>query len=113
MPPEGKPDIEDPEVAILKWWIDNGADPKKALTDFEVPAPIKEAISKLVAAIAVPQKQLPGQPRIPTLRRPVRMTRSKAAVAGFSKDFPARSASNRNNPALADLHRGFAAWKSR
>jgi hypothetical protein len=26
--PEGKPDIEDSEVAIIRWWIDNGADPR-------------------------------------------------------------------------------------
>ncbi|RYD38176.1 MAG: hypothetical protein EOP85_17135, partial [Verrucomicrobiaceae bacterium] len=30
MPPEGKPDIEDHELAVIKWWIDNGADEKKA-----------------------------------------------------------------------------------
>lgn len=47
MPPEGKPDIEEPEVAIVKWWIDSGADPKKKISEFDVPAPIKEAIAKL------------------------------------------------------------------
>lgn len=50
MPPEGKPKIEEPEVAIIKWWIDNGADPKKALKDYEVPAPLKEMIAKLAPA---------------------------------------------------------------
>ena len=47
MPPEGKPDIEDSEVAVIKWWIDNGADPGKRLLEFEVPAPVKAAIAKL------------------------------------------------------------------
>jgi uncharacterized membrane protein len=49
MPPEGKPDIEDPEVAIITWWIDRGADPKKSLTEYDVPAPIKEALLKTAA----------------------------------------------------------------
>ena len=53
MPPEGKTPIEDHEFAVLKWWIDNGADPKKALKDFEVPAPIKEAITKLIPSLTV------------------------------------------------------------
>jgi hypothetical protein len=47
MPPEGKPDIEDSEVAVIKWWIDNRADPGKRLSEFEIPAPVKAAISKL------------------------------------------------------------------
>jgi uncharacterized membrane protein len=48
MPPEGKPDIEDHELTVIKWWIDNGADSTKSLKDFEVPAPVQEAISKIV-----------------------------------------------------------------
>lgn len=50
MPPEGKPDIEAHELAVLKWWIDNGADPAKTLADYEVPAEIGAAISKLGGA---------------------------------------------------------------
>lgn len=50
MPPEGKVDIEDAEVAIIKWWIDAGADPKASLAEMEVPAAIKEAIGKLAPA---------------------------------------------------------------
>ncbi|MES2437622.1 MAG: c-type cytochrome domain-containing protein [Verrucomicrobiota bacterium] len=50
MPPEGKPGMEAHELAIVKWWIDNGADPKKSLADFDLPAPIKEALAKLAPA---------------------------------------------------------------
>jgi uncharacterized membrane protein len=47
MPPEGKPDIEDAEVRVIRWWLDNGADPRKKLGDFEVPAGLKEALAKV------------------------------------------------------------------
>ena len=86
MPPEGKPDIEDPEVAILKWWIDNGADPKKALADFEVPAPIKEAIAKLVPTAAKPAQTVESADPHAAPKGPDQAL--KASVAGFSKDFP-------------------------
>jgi len=86
MPPEGKPDIEDPEVAIVKWWIDNGADNKKSLADFDVPAAIKEAIAKIVPAA-------PGGTKTAETAAPHAAPKGPnqalaAAVAGFAKDFP-------------------------
>jgi uncharacterized membrane protein len=83
MPPEGKPDLTDGEVAILKWWIDNGADPAKVLADYVVPAPIQEAISKLVppakggaeASMSAPVPVGPDDAL-------------KAVVAGLAKEFP-------------------------
>ncbi|WP_304516448.1 c-type cytochrome domain-containing protein [Cecembia rubra] len=33
MPPEGKPPLSQNEVLLLKWWIDNGADPNLRLTE--------------------------------------------------------------------------------
>jgi len=61
MPPEGKKDLEDHELAVLKWWIDSGADPKKTTAEFNIPAPIKEAISKLlpITSIAAPEAKAP------------------------------------------------------
>lgn len=47
MPPEGKPDIEPQEIAILKWWIDSGADLKKSVLELMPPALIKSAIEQL------------------------------------------------------------------
>jgi hypothetical protein len=87
MPPEGKQDIKDPEVAILKWWIDNGADPKKSLADFEVPAAIREAISKLVpgALKTAETADSAGDPHAAPKGPDAALV---AAVAGFSKDFP-------------------------
>lgn len=83
MPPEGKPDIEDPEVAVIRWWIDNGAEPKKALAEFDVPAPIKEAIAKLAsrapeqaAASAAPARFAGPDEAL------------KSSVAAISRQFP-------------------------
>ena len=83
MPPEGKSDIEDPELAIVRWWIDSGADPGKRLKDFEVPALIAEAISKLAPVAVVDSAEPAGHapPAGPD-------EALKAAVAGISKDFP-------------------------
>jgi hypothetical protein len=52
MPPEGKKDIEEHELAVIKWWIDQGADPVKTVADFELPDAIREAIGKLKFAPA-------------------------------------------------------------
>jgi hypothetical protein len=83
MPPEGKPDIEDPEIAVLTWWIDNGADPKKLLTAFDVTAPIKAAIAKVavIASAGVAESAAPAHFSGPD-------EALKSSVAGLSKQFP-------------------------
>ena len=83
MPPEGKPDIEDPEVAILTWWIDNGADSKKSLTAFDVPAPIKEAIAKVAASAPATAVESAAPAHFTGPDEAL-----KSAVAGLSKQFP-------------------------
>ena len=85
MPPEGKPDIEDHEVAVLKWWIDNGADPKKSLADFVVPAPIQEAISKLVPAGSAPTAGKSDDSHASPIGPDDAL---KSSVLVLSKDFP-------------------------
>ena len=52
MPPEGKAGVEAHELAVLKWWIDSGADPAKKLSEMTVPAEIQPALAKLREAIA-------------------------------------------------------------
>ncbi|MES2920241.1 MAG: c-type cytochrome domain-containing protein [Verrucomicrobiota bacterium] len=92
MPPEGKPQIEDSEVAIIKWWIDNGADPKKSIKEFEVPAAIKEAIAKLVpgspaeSGDSSDSKETAESSAHPAPTGPDEAL--KASVAGISKEFP-------------------------
>jgi uncharacterized membrane protein len=95
MPPEGKPDIEDSEVAIIKWWVDNGADPKKSLKEFDVPAAIKEAIAKLAPAGAAGSAETPESSDHAPSSAPTPAPAAtgpdealKASVAGISKEFP-------------------------
>ena len=89
MPPEGKPDIEDFEVAIIKWWIDNGADPKKSLKDFEVPEAIKEALAKLSPAGAGGSaEELEKSEVAPAAVAKGPDEALKSTVAGISKEFP-------------------------
>lgn len=86
MPPEGKPDIEDPEVAIIKWWIDNGADPEKKLAGFQIPADIKDALAK-VSAMPVPAAGHGADAAAPA-KATGPDEALKKAVADLSKEFP-------------------------
>jgi len=85
--PKGKPDVDPPELAVIKWWIDNGADPQKALADFKVPAAITEALAKLgsAAPVSATSKAATADSHAPTAGPDEAL---KASVAGFSKQFP-------------------------
>ncbi|MEO8617502.1 MAG: c-type cytochrome domain-containing protein [Luteolibacter sp.] len=86
MPPEGKPAIEAHEIAILKWWIDNGADPAKKIGDFDPPAPIKDAIGKLVPAGAIATPGSSKDQSKPLSAGPDAALQS--SMAALSKEFP-------------------------
>jgi len=86
MPPEGKPDIEQAEIAVLKWWIDGGADPKKKLAEFQVPAEIKDALAKLTAAAPATKSEPAGHAAPAGAAGPDEAL--KTAVAGLAKQFP-------------------------
>ncbi len=88
MPPEGKAAIEDHELAVMKWWIDTGADAKKSLKDFDLPAPIKEAITKIIPSVASAITEAPTA--IPELH-PAALGPDealKSSVAAISKEYP-------------------------
>lgn len=89
MPPEGKKGLEAHELAVVKWWIENGADPTKTLKNFTVPGPIQESISKLVpagASSAAEQGAAEGEDaHAPASKQDEAL---KAAVADISKEFP-------------------------
>lgn len=91
MPPEGKPDIEDHELAVIKWWIESGADPAKSLKDFDVPAPVKEALAKIAPAGG---SAAPGKSEAPRETAAGHGSGAgpdealKSSVAGISKEFP-------------------------
>jgi uncharacterized membrane protein len=87
MPPDGKRGLDASEMALLKWWIDNGADPKKSLKEFVVPSPIQEAIASLApAATAGSAPTDGGSPHSPAATGPDEAL--KSSVAGISKEFP-------------------------
>lgn len=61
MPPEGKTDIEDHELAIVKWWIDQGADPVKTVAQHELTDEIRDSIGKLKLTVAVSESHDHGK----------------------------------------------------
>jgi uncharacterized membrane protein/mono/diheme cytochrome c family protein len=87
MPPEGKPDLEAAEVAVLRWWLDSGADPAKKLSEFEVPAEIKEALAKLPTTGPVEDGAEPDG-HAETAEGGLPDDSLKSAVAGLAKEFP-------------------------
>lgn len=83
MPPDGKPEPDAHEVVLIKWWLDSGADPKKTIGEMgEIPAPVKEALTKLpsnhsAVMEALAEKKAAGP-----------SDDLKSKVADLQKDFP-------------------------
>jgi uncharacterized membrane protein len=53
MPPDGKKGIEVHELAIVKWWITEGADPNKTVAETNLTEEIRVAIGKLDLGVAI------------------------------------------------------------
>jgi hypothetical protein len=47
MPPDGKPQVTAAELLVLKWWIDQGADPAKKLSESNATADISAALKEI------------------------------------------------------------------
>ena len=88
MPPEGKPDIETHEIAVLKWWLDSGADDKKPLSQLEIPAPIKEAIAKLAPAASSSSSAETAEASAAHPKTAGPDAALQSSVSGLSKEFP-------------------------
>jgi uncharacterized membrane protein len=85
MPPEAKPDIEDHELAVIKWWIDSGADPKKTIAQLEITDEIRGAIAKLDRSI----DPKAGKSEAPTqAKQDLPSADLLKSVAALSKEFP-------------------------
>lgn len=52
MPPDGKKGFDPHELAIVKWWITEGADPKKTVGELTVSDEIRAALGKLDLSVA-------------------------------------------------------------
>lgn len=48
MPPEGKPQLREDEIALLSWWVDEGASPDQKIAEVNVPQEIQEILDQLV-----------------------------------------------------------------
>ena len=60
MPPAGKPQPTKEELAVLKWWIEKGADATKTVKALEPTPEIAAAISTLAPAAAAPAVAAPA-----------------------------------------------------
>ncbi|MCU0777830.1 MAG: hypothetical protein MUF86_09230 [Akkermansiaceae bacterium] len=91
MPPEGKKDLEDHELTLLKWWIDNGASKDAMLKDLPADEAVKTALAKIVPASA----------EMPVEKPVVKVDDSlKELVVRLGREFPAAiqfEAQNSNN----------------
>ena len=81
MPPEGKKDLEDHELVLIKWWIDQGASKDALLADL---APSPE-VSAALALIGGKEAEIPAE----TADAPEVDTRIKEEVARLQREFPA------------------------
>ena len=87
MPPDGKPGLNAEELAVLKWWLDSGADPQKTISQLAPPVEIQAAIAKLdTAPKEKPAESATGHAGAP--KSAVAGDALKAAVAGLAKQFP-------------------------
>jgi len=59
MPPEGKSEVEEHELAIIKWWIDQGADRTKSVGESDVPENIRAAIALLPTIVSAAASKSP------------------------------------------------------
>lgn len=68
MPPEGKPQPTDEQIAILEWWIQSGAVGSGLVSEFEVPENVKAAmIAQLNSAAAVEEIEAVPEVTVPML----------------------------------------------
>jgi uncharacterized membrane protein len=82
MPPEGKPGFEEPELVVLKWWLDEGGDPAKTAGELNLTDEIRAAISKLDLGITVSEEAVKEvAPDLPS-------DDLRATVAKLGAEFP-------------------------
>ncbi|MCU0781202.1 MAG: hypothetical protein MUF04_08895 [Akkermansiaceae bacterium] len=91
MPPEGKPELKPEEIALLEWWVAQGADTKKSLREINPAADIRTAIDALAPAPAADAQPAPAEPAAEDKAAADAKAGNdalKAAVAALAKEFP-------------------------
>ncbi len=82
MPPEGKKDVEPHELVVLKWWLDQGADPSKTAGEMKITDEVREAIGKMTpAARVIPAAKTTVRDNLPS-------EDLRTAVAEIGGEFP-------------------------
>ncbi|WP_084120194.1 c-type cytochrome domain-containing protein [Aquiflexum balticum] len=56
MPPEGKSPLNENEVSLLKWWIDNGADPELRITEASLNPEIESIVQVYLTELKTQQR---------------------------------------------------------
>jgi hypothetical protein len=84
MPPDSKPDIEDHELAVIKWWINAGADPQKTVAQLELNDEIRGALAKL----DLTPNKVSGTEGDTAAKSDLPSADLLKSVAAISKDFP-------------------------
>ena len=65
MPPKQKPQLNEKEIALIHWWIDNGADFTKKVKDLKQPEIIKPYLLELQSDHVEEKKTIPNIPPEP------------------------------------------------
>jgi uncharacterized membrane protein/mono/diheme cytochrome c family protein len=53
MPPAGKPQLTEDEIALLKWWVDTGASEEKTASELQPPPDIQKILSAISSGLGV------------------------------------------------------------
>lgn len=80
MPPDGKPQPKDDEVALLRWWIDSGASPDEPVAALPTTARISEVLKK-VQTTSAPVIPAPETKEPPALERAEAVAKAAALAA--------------------------------
>lgn len=62
MPPKEKPQLTDNEIALIHWWIDNGADFKKKVNQIKQPEDIKPVLASFQSGAAHTEAKISDVP---------------------------------------------------
>jgi uncharacterized membrane protein/mono/diheme cytochrome c family protein len=63
MPPKEKPQLSESEIALLHWWIDNGADFKKKVKDIKQPEGIAKVLMSFQSGVVEVPKEISEIPK--------------------------------------------------
>jgi len=85
MPPKGKPQVEQDELAVIKWWINSGADSTSKLSDVKLPGEIESIVASLIEMPGSALEDPQGHGKVAASEKSVDLL---ALVSGISKKFP-------------------------